>query len=1261
LGAPNATEKRYQNRWKEAKMSNEVNCQEVGKLKAKSHALKGMANNRKRESLLTLLLLVLVGFGPLTMVASADNSTGIEILETVVNPANNNTYYLLSASSWSDAAEAARGLDGFLVTVDDAAEDLWLYETFAASENDTRHIWIGLSDYDTEGEFRWHDGTPFTYRNWGEGQPVQGSDEDYVHITGTNMGSIMENSWNDLEDDPQYFPVFGVVEVGPGADFALRFDGEDDYVEIGINYDSEFEFNTNEGIVIEAMIKPFELEGKQFITMKGDYGWGLYLDGDKLAYASEYSLSKHPQSNLTIPSDDWVKVRVDIYPGNGGGKFFIDDEFAGNISSEDAKIPTGDFGSNYCYENNDTCDELYIGRMGAACDCNHFAGMIDDVAISPYSSYGNGEEAAEVFWHKFSNWTFNEGEGGSTFDENDREGVIHGAAWVMPDGGIVAQAVELINDEFLNLIEIDSNQTLLFYLEIPDNTLSLTLSSWSWSGWGDGDFESQGVDIYVANGYIPSRWHHDVHLQSEWSYLWEQWAWPDNGTWWIILKSESDIQELTIGASWQEAPIPPSLDEMTELNDGVAVTGLDSLKNDDNIEDLHYFYVDLKDNLSELKVRTFGGRGDADLFIEKDHVPSTGQTWIDEGINIGPPQGQSGSASRNSDQSTEPGPVETVHIFGAEPGIYYIVIHGYGRFHDVSIQADFTYAPTNVDPEDAIELTDGVHHGPITGYSGLEQHFYIEVESGVERLEVDLAEGFGEATIYMRHELAPTQFTFDHASAAPGAGDKIGFNDPSPGRWNIMIMTEQVFSSVFITASFEDRYVWQYDGLPIELYSGDEMQGLEAPAGEELLFYVTLVDPGNELSIKTFGGQGSLFVTVEGESRQWEFDGGGFGGGQGRQGSPDEGQDIMAESEGEGTDQSVSIWLPAAGRFDITVTAIDDISGVSILATWQELGDGPGPDPDPEPTTIMTCVQIAEQAFTVSDKDENGLLDVNEAWQDAVDEGVFIRVDLDSDGMVSLQELKQEVCSCANEITLVFEQYGAEEVSIEALSALSWSNDFNLFAIDRDGDTKISDAEVNRESLACSTTYDAFDRDGDGTPDDEDAFPDDSTEQKDSDGDGIGDNSDVIASIPNDIVYAGGGILGFILIVVLAIMLMSMRGQRNIEQEAWKDATAFDSMSDIMLGSIDEEPMMPPSEDIGIHTPTSDMAMKPIEVGNLSQSIPAATIDLDINDLFGDDDAVAMPPANLMGMLGDDGRESIEWPSASGQTWSRSSPDEPWS
>ena len=169
----------------------------------------------KKALLLVALFLASLG-SPVLSLAQADESSGMSVLHTTVNPANNNTYHLLTASSWEDAASYARSLGGFLVTVDDEAENTWLFDTFAGWDNQSRHLWIGLSDANEEGEYRWHDGTPFLYREWGAAQPSEGGDEDYVHIASTNMGNIDPGTWNDLEDDPQYFPVYGVVEIDLG-------------------------------------------------------------------------------------------------------------------------------------------------------------------------------------------------------------------------------------------------------------------------------------------------------------------------------------------------------------------------------------------------------------------------------------------------------------------------------------------------------------------------------------------------------------------------------------------------------------------------------------------------------------------------------------------------------------------------------------------------------------------------------------------------------------------------------------------------------------------------------------------------------------------------------------------------------------------------------------------------------------------------------------------------------------------------------------
>ena len=75
---------------------------------------------------------------------------------------------------------------------------------------------------------------------------------------------------------------------------------------------------------------------------------------------------------------------------------------------------------------------------------------------------------------------------------------------------------------------------------------------------------------------------------------------------------------------------------------------------------------------------------------------------------------------------------------------------------------------------------------------------------------------------------SPTSNDYTHKSNSPGSGDKIGFNDPTPGMWYILLDTEMVFGDVTITASFEDRYVWEYDGNPIQLFNGEEISGIEA-------------------------------------------------------------------------------------------------------------------------------------------------------------------------------------------------------------------------------------------------------------------------------------------------------------------------------------------------------------------------------------------------------------------------------------------------
>ena len=86
---------------------------------------------------------------PALMTGSAENSAIIHILHTAVNPSNNHTTCFQRVHG--KMLEAANGLDGFLTTINDAAENQWVFDTFADFENQSRHLWIGLSDSQEDG------------------------------------------------------------------------------------------------------------------------------------------------------------------------------------------------------------------------------------------------------------------------------------------------------------------------------------------------------------------------------------------------------------------------------------------------------------------------------------------------------------------------------------------------------------------------------------------------------------------------------------------------------------------------------------------------------------------------------------------------------------------------------------------------------------------------------------------------------------------------------------------------------------------------------------------------------------------------------------------------------------------------------------------------------------------------------------------------------------------------------------------------------
>jgi Ca2+-binding RTX toxin-like protein len=126
---------------------------------------------------------------------------------------NGHSYLLSNAGTWTEAEAQAVSLGGHLVTINDQAEQNWIRTTFPNNPN----LWIGYTDQETEGIWKWISGENSTYTNWRSGEPT--NSPNYHPELGENYASIMisySGLWNDIPNSVleyyKYEPQ-GIIEL----------------------------------------------------------------------------------------------------------------------------------------------------------------------------------------------------------------------------------------------------------------------------------------------------------------------------------------------------------------------------------------------------------------------------------------------------------------------------------------------------------------------------------------------------------------------------------------------------------------------------------------------------------------------------------------------------------------------------------------------------------------------------------------------------------------------------------------------------------------------------------------------------------------------------------------------------------------------------------------------------------------------------------------------------------------------------------------
>ena len=122
--------------------------------------------------------------------------------------------------TWADAENEAVSLGGHLATINDQAENDWVWNTFSSQAftiSSFGGLWIGLNDEALEGTFVWTSGEPVSYTNWNHANPDNFlGQEDYVHLRDAFInadGSSPDGTWNDISNAFGDNPLYGVVEI----------------------------------------------------------------------------------------------------------------------------------------------------------------------------------------------------------------------------------------------------------------------------------------------------------------------------------------------------------------------------------------------------------------------------------------------------------------------------------------------------------------------------------------------------------------------------------------------------------------------------------------------------------------------------------------------------------------------------------------------------------------------------------------------------------------------------------------------------------------------------------------------------------------------------------------------------------------------------------------------------------------------------------------------------------------------------------------
>jgi uncharacterized repeat protein (TIGR02543 family) len=136
----------------------------------------------------TDLVIISINNGKLSGIIYAPHST--PDADAIINIDNGHYYKIIEQNlSWNKAKEFAESKNGYLATVTSKEE-----QEFLENIGQGKSLWLGGTDSEVEGTWKWITGEPFNYANWLAGEPNNQNNSEHFLV-------MWPKTWNDLRNE----------------------------------------------------------------------------------------------------------------------------------------------------------------------------------------------------------------------------------------------------------------------------------------------------------------------------------------------------------------------------------------------------------------------------------------------------------------------------------------------------------------------------------------------------------------------------------------------------------------------------------------------------------------------------------------------------------------------------------------------------------------------------------------------------------------------------------------------------------------------------------------------------------------------------------------------------------------------------------------------------------------------------------------------------------------------------------------------------